>query len=212
MSELELCAICGERPATTRDHVPPAAIFPKPRPSDLVTVPCCLPCNNGASPFDERFGVYLAMHVSRHEPNWESTLGAKVLRTVRHNQRLRREILEDAEEVMLRSPSGLHLGRAVKIQWDSEAHDRVVERIIRGLHYHHTGEIVGASGNVRVHFLDSLEKVGPAFEQFPLHSIGGNQLLYKCIHHPELPLHSVWVFEFRGWKWSGGAVTPAESS
>lgn len=208
MDKHQLCAICGVRPATTRDHVPPAAVFPKPRPSDLVTVPCCRPCNNDASRWDERFAVYLSLHVSRHEPGWLSKSGKSVLRTTRHNQRLLRQILESSEDVMLRTPAGLLLGPAVKVRWDSEAHDKVVERTIRGLHFHHTGEILGNRAHVKVQFLDSLKGVATAFDCVPLRSIGDGQMLYRVMYHPELPLQSAWLFEFRGSMWSGGSVTP----
>ncbi len=59
------CCYCGTKEATTRDHVPPKAIFNKPRPDDLITVPCCFECNNQASSFDEKFKAYLGMHIAR---------------------------------------------------------------------------------------------------------------------------------------------------
>jgi hypothetical protein len=204
------CAICGVRPATTQDHVPPAGIFLKPRPSDLVTVPCCRECNVEGSKWDEPFRVYLAMHVSRHDSEWQRRFDAQVLPTARHNRKLQRKILESAEHVLLRTAAGILLGPAVSIQWDSEAHDRVVERIVRGLHFRHTGEILGGDAKVRVHFFETLNNVAPTFEQFPLWGIGDGQVLYKIIHHPDLPLRSAWVFQFQGWLWSGAGVIPAD--
>lgn len=204
----QLCVICGERAATTKDHLPPAGLFPKPRPSDLVTVPCCRECNTEASKWDERFRVFAAMHVSRNDPEATELLHKSVLPSVRHNARLRREILESARDVMLTTPSGIVLGPATQVHWDSEAYDRVIERVVRGLHFHHTGEILGQRARVKVHFLRDLNGIGPVLEQLPLHSIGGGQFLYKVIHHPDLPLRSLWVFEYRGWMWSGGYVEP----
>lgn len=208
MTHKNLCAICGERPATTRDHIPPAGIFPKPRPSDLVTVPCCLECNNSGSMWDERFRVYLSLHVARNDPEWQNLLEKNVIPTLNHNRRLTREIFESTKNIMLKTPGGLYLGKVTEIRWDSEAHDRVIERTIRGLHYHHTGEILGNRATVHVKFFESLEKVASAFDAFPLHSIGDGQVLYKVICDPKISLRSAWVFEFRGWKWSGGYVQP----
>ena len=50
----EHCANC-DRPANTRDHVPPEKLFTPPRPSNLITVPSCGSCNHGASDDDEVF-------------------------------------------------------------------------------------------------------------------------------------------------------------
>ncbi len=62
-----LCAISGEIKTTTREHIPPKNIFPRPLPSDLITVPACAECNNGASRYDEIFKVLLSFGVT--EPN-----------------------------------------------------------------------------------------------------------------------------------------------
>jgi hypothetical protein len=41
----------------TLDHIPPIGLFPKPRPANLITVPCCFKCNNKHSGFDERLRI-----------------------------------------------------------------------------------------------------------------------------------------------------------
>ena len=54
------CAYCGE-PATTYDHVPPQCLYTRPLPSNLVTVPACAACNNGASKDDAEFRNHLSI-------------------------------------------------------------------------------------------------------------------------------------------------------
>jgi len=81
MSEkAERCYLCGiavrayalqkgEKPAfdfRTCDHVPPAGLFPQPRPTNLTTVPCCFKCNNEHSGFDERLRIIAAMSFDRN--------------------------------------------------------------------------------------------------------------------------------------------------
>ena len=59
----------GEKPpadSKTRDHVPPVGLFPDPKPSDLVTVPCCFKCNNTHSGFDERLRALAALPFDRN--------------------------------------------------------------------------------------------------------------------------------------------------
>ena len=49
----ELCIYCRTAEADTRDHVPPDLLFPPPKPSTLITVPACRPCNQGFQKDDE---------------------------------------------------------------------------------------------------------------------------------------------------------------
>jgi len=51
----------------TRDHVPPDGIFCDPKPSDLITVPCCHRHNGKHSGVDERLRMLAAMDVDRNE-------------------------------------------------------------------------------------------------------------------------------------------------
>jgi hypothetical protein len=53
------CIYCGSTTEPTRDHVPPRAVFPKPRPKNLVTVPACRACNSAAAADDEYFATVL---------------------------------------------------------------------------------------------------------------------------------------------------------
>lgn len=55
------------------DHVPPEGLFPKPRPDNLIKVPCCFACNNKHSGFDERLRIVAAMPFDRNE------VGQKIL-------------------------------------------------------------------------------------------------------------------------------------
>ena len=53
------CYLCGKTPAETpervltKDHLPPQNLFLSPRPSNLITMPCCYACNNRAHKDDE---------------------------------------------------------------------------------------------------------------------------------------------------------------
>jgi hypothetical protein len=48
------------------DHVPPKGLFPKPRPDNLITVPCCFACNNQHSGFDERLRIAASLPFDRN--------------------------------------------------------------------------------------------------------------------------------------------------
>lgn len=62
----------------TRDHVPPDGIFCEPKPSNLITVPCCHKHNRMHSGVDERLRMISAMELARNEGG-ERILREKVL-------------------------------------------------------------------------------------------------------------------------------------
>lgn len=51
----------------TRDHVPPDGLFCDPRPSDLITVPCCHKHNSRHSGVDERLRMLAALEIGRNK-------------------------------------------------------------------------------------------------------------------------------------------------
>jgi len=61
----------------TRDHVPPNGLFCDPKPSDLITVPCCHKYNRKHSGVDERLIMLAAMEIGRSEGG-ERILSEKV--------------------------------------------------------------------------------------------------------------------------------------
>ena len=62
--KIKWCYLCRSTENLTRDHVPPENLFPKPRPSNLITVPCCKVCNEGFSKLDEQFRVFVSTAVN----------------------------------------------------------------------------------------------------------------------------------------------------
>jgi hypothetical protein len=146
-SATHLCAICGERVASTRDHVPPRGVFEKPPPVNLITVPACAECNNGSSKDDELFKAYLGLRVGDKAP---AGFQRNVRRTFDKNRRLWRDVVTKLEPVTLLSATGLVVGKADRLLWDGKEHDRVIERIIRGLYFHHYKQVLGNRVSLRV--------------------------------------------------------------
>lgn len=74
------CIYCGSGEDMTDDHIPPKALFPEPRPSNMLTVPCCRKCNKSFSKDDEYFRTTLVSHVSVDtDPNAQA-VNEKLLR------------------------------------------------------------------------------------------------------------------------------------
>lgn len=208
----EICGYCGNPSPTTRDHVPPKGIFPPPRPSDLVTIPACTSCNQSASETDERFRAYLSLHVGVDTPTTRQ-LWDPALRSIRRKRSLRQRLLADLERVWTRTSSGIITGRAYRGLWDSEAHDTTIERVIRGLYFHHYGEVLGSRANVRAQWYRRLTpEILEVTEDSDHRSIGDGQFVYRYGRAMDSPLHSVWLFQFHGRHWAGGHTTPIEAN
>ena len=55
----KLCVYCRSPKDLTRDHIPPSSFFPKPRPTDLITVLCCRECHEEFTENDAYLRNYL---------------------------------------------------------------------------------------------------------------------------------------------------------
>jgi hypothetical protein len=58
--KIKQCYLCRATENLTRDHIPPENLFPKPLPSNRITVPCCKSCNSGFSKIDEQFRAFVS--------------------------------------------------------------------------------------------------------------------------------------------------------
>ena len=135
------CVYCGSMKQTTDDHVPPKSLFPKPRPSNLITVPCCRKCNNSASKDDEYFRSMLAMRNDAGEHSEAQRVLPAVSRSLRRRKGsgFTKKLLQNVTLVDVRTPAGLYVGRAVGYKVENERLERVVARIVRGVYWYHYG-------------------------------------------------------------------------
>jgi hypothetical protein len=206
--KLKPCAICGKNPATTRDHIPPKGIFPKPRPNDLITVPACRPCNKSTSDFDEVFKVFMGI-VGGHGPKGERMFREQTAHTLQQNLRLKREIAGTVRDVWVSTSGGIILGKKLAAPLNSKAHDEIIEKTIRGLHFHHTGNILGDQADIAVNWHHSLtEEMYNISVNWFTGVVGNGQFIYKFFTHPDEPLASMWIFQFFNRAWSSGTVLP----
>ena len=205
---MTVCTICGINEATTRDHVPPKAIFPKPRPENLITVPACSSCNNGASDYDDLFKVYLSMHAAGKSEMARRLFSEKTARTLERNQALLAQISKESKELQIKDENG-DLVTRTGILWNSEAHDAVIERTIRGLYFHHTGNIVPLDTELKVQWLHEVpDEIELTIDLYTEVTIGDQQVIYKYLIDDEDPRYSLWLFEFYGAHWASGHISP----
>lgn len=209
-------ALCHLRYTNGPDErsYPAEKIFPKPRPSNLITVPACFPCNNSASQLDERFAAHLGIHVGGRDfaqAKARQLFDGGVLPTLKHNNRLRDSILKEvkpANEVMPQAnlPEGYFVGK-----WDNEAHNAVLDRIVRGLNYYHYDKILGKNSEVSTYFFNEItDEMLEMTKGWNFNSIGNGQFAYRYAGATNgIAWASAWIFGFFGGHWAGGStITP----
>lgn len=205
----KICVICGSQVSTTRDHIPPKGIFCKPRPDNLISVPACTKCNNGVSKLDERFKVNLGLHVGASNGKSGESFHTSALRTQEKNRKLRNEILSKLEPAYLATESGIIHSRGYRIRWDSEAHDLIVERTIRGLYYHHFNEILGDRVHIKVYWFRKLTpELIETSNDWRTYTFGKGEVTYRYGRANDSPLNSIWLFQFYEAHWAGGYTEP----
>jgi len=125
------------------------------------------------------------------------------LRGIRRNRRLHRHLLDELERVWLTTPAGVIHGHAYRGRWDSEAHDATIERMIRGLYFHHYHEVLGDRVRMKAHwFREMSPDLLEATEDCEQRSVGGGQFVYRFGRASDAPLHSIWLFEFHKRHWA----------
>jgi len=149
MLDGELCTYCDSA-AETDDHVPPKNLFSGRE--GLITVPSCLQCNNGASKDDEYFRAALVLsdEVDAH-PQVETPRGA-VARSLAKPKApgFRKAFLGSLRRVERITEAGLFAGFVTQYTVQTARLSKVIERVTRGLYFHHTGFRIPNSHVVRV--------------------------------------------------------------
>lgn len=209
MANPKLCAICGFRRATTRDHLPPRAIFPRPLPVVMITVPACATCNNGANHEDERFRVYLGATTAYFDDEATRLWKEESMRTLQRNARLMREF---ADNVGALEPVELADGRrGIPLRWPASAYIPVIERLARGLFYHHFREALGSRAKCKIDMLERLpEEIVRLTGDWATNGIGENIFTYRFGRLDEL--RSFWIFQFFRAHWATVETYPANAS
>lgn len=147
-----VCVYCGSNGELTSDHVPPRCVFPlnARKNLNLVTVPACNGCNNGAKLDDEEFKLYVSMAVGMGNPS-RNVLLESVQRTLLNNHRLNRRIAKNTKPVISLSNS-LLFPRQYQVTWETDAIRRVICRTIRGLYWQHNKKNLPPHSNVSIYF------------------------------------------------------------
>jgi hypothetical protein len=130
------CIYCGEQHELTRDHVPPRCLFSKPRPNELITVPCCARCNSEFQKHDEYFRIAITTGIDREKFPKENADSVRAINSLARPSSLSfaRSLLENYEP------------ESARFTFDGQRIEIALFRITRGLFFHHNS--VRMSGNI----------------------------------------------------------------
>jgi hypothetical protein len=121
----------GEKPPAdfkTRDHVPPSGIFPSPKPSDLISVPCCFACNNQHSGFDERLRIVASMPFDRNQVGQTIMDNAVVGGTLEKGRQIK-----FVEELLASMQSTAEHPALIRVRMNAHEFQQGMIRITKGL-------------------------------------------------------------------------------
>jgi hypothetical protein len=204
------CYLCGKLPAETpegkltREHLPPQNLFPDPRPSNLITVPCCRACNNGASEDDD----YLRLAVSgqyTHDELGKQTWTKKVLGSTMRKKRLRKEIAafsNSLRRIALVTPQGVE--DAFEGWLDGVRLERSITRLTKGFLALVYPDVDRTELKFQVTQLDPFKVNDPVFAQScsMLTNFQRGNGVFRCWHAVQSYSHTgMWVHMFFGSSW-----------
>ena len=161
MKKTQKCVYCRIAKATTRDHIPAATMFAKPRPPNLITVPCCEPCNTEASKDDEYFRLMLITRADIGDHSAAQPLMESVHRSLENHavSGLARSFVNNVSERNIISSDGNVIGRGFGFDVDLSRLDRVAKRICMGLYFKKYGSVLPLEMKITAWSYDGLRDV-----------------------------------------------------
>jgi hypothetical protein len=197
-----LCAYCGERPATTEDHVIGRNFFPVHLRSNLPKVPACSDCNGRKSNY-ERYAMAVFPFGSEHHAA-QDILRTKVKLRLEKDQRLLRQLQQSQKDVTVVNPDG-STDTTIAIRLDDEQTLNLFGMIIRGLLWHHCRSPLPSSYVVRLFSLTDqglglfkklVLSLSP--DQFQDGSLANGAFWYQFTRNPDDSFFTAWILDIYG--------------
>lgn len=199
------CIYCGSTERPSRDHVPPKTLFLRPRPSNLITVPSCEPCNSGFALDDEYMRTVLITRAETADHPATTALIDEVSRSLARPKArgLANLVAESFTELDIHTPSGLFLETQPAFSADAARLLRNIERIGRGLYFHEAGQRLPANIRVEADMLlesgtECSKGVGRYLAGRPVDRFGRNEFQYCWLAASDNPSATICRMVFFG--------------
>jgi len=130
------CYLCGKdlrkNQNKSKDHVPPDCIFPKEKPQNLTTVPCCRECNEAFKSLDEKMRNFFAVIAGDKSGEASKIAQHEILRS----GRLSKDFLSYTKpHPSLVDDKG---NPRLVFYFNNEELERWLTRVVKGLAFHRT--------------------------------------------------------------------------
>ncbi len=106
--------------------------------------------------------------------------------------------------VNIATKAGIITGKGIAVPWDNDAHDTTIERIIRGLFFHHYGKIIGDNASVNTYWFKEHQRI--LDDKLYETSIANGNFKYQYNKVEKAEFDSVWLFNFYNGHFAGGMV------
>lgn len=196
------CVYCGATRNLTKDHIPPKNLFPNPRPSNLITVPCCYDCNHQTSLDDEYFRLILSTCQAASDHPAAKRLWPAIRRSLSRPHKPRIKEVSFIETPKARAPSELLAQRNQAFVVDCCRIDKILAKIVRGLFFHQRGYRLPSTYEVITHSNSLLNRaVSQKNEpiEFPVQSleaVGDGVFSYGSYFYDGDSDTSIWLLSF----------------
>lgn len=193
------CVICGIRPATTDEHVPPKGFF-KGISGQFRTVPACNICNNGSSKDDEALRNYISAQIGKQTEGTKRLWEEGAHKSLKRSTQLRAALLSSLKEIEVinNNETTYRLVFLVPVS----LYQRVFERVTRGLLFFHTGKILPSETSVVINLLNNRPNfLSSELQSLEYHSISDKAFEYRFGLDPENYCNSIWFFSVHNTHW-----------
>lgn len=201
------CVYCGALNPETNDHVPPRGLFAKPRPSTLISVPCCFKCNNNSSNDDEYFRNTIALKKEVFEhPDVQGIL-PNIFRGLSNPKqtRFKNAFLNSIEEIDVKTKAGIYLGKKASYNVDKNRLCKVAERIVKGLYWKDNGSAIPPDWTIKSYLIEesilsnkqATEKIAKLFRDRVGRQIGDGVFRYWIAQHNKNEGEVWWLTFYR---------------
>lgn len=194
------CVYCGNKQASTVDHVPPKCFFPKPRPSNLITVPACWRCNVALEKDEEFFLATFMFSEAGRTPAGKALWTEKMSRVYFRGRGVGNTIRKRMKRVAITTPCGIYYREGFALDIDYKRLENVVIKIVRGLYYHEYREALIKDIAVVCQWLNTpsfIEGARPHVENLPFAKTQWPGIFeYRFGRSETAPENSLWLMQF----------------
>lgn len=193
------CYLCGASNPTTKDHVPPKGFFPEPRPSNLITLPCCEDCNSSYALDDDAARAWLSIGLG-HSPAADWIIENKVFPgTFTRSRAFCASIHSSMIDDVITDEDGQPMDVA-RYSIDRERTERFVTRVTKGLLRHYFPEYDATQDRWFAHYiglkLEDLARVKPIKDKLPCFDSRGEGVISYRFGFTSEGTTGIWVLVF----------------